>query len=103
MMPIQDPAGACRRVRYQITVQGACSRLPGEVLSGLHAVEELLPTGPVTVLSGSLSNSAALLDLLIGLHRAGVLLLTVTSLEHSQASDRTRGMYTQAANPEATA
>ena len=99
MMPIVDPASVCHRARYQITVQGACSRLSGGVLGGMHAAEQLLPAGPVTVLTGILPNSAALLDLLIGLHRAGVLLLVVTSLEHTQTPARTSELHMHAANP----
>ena len=103
MMPILDSASVCHQVRYQITVQGALSCLPGGVLGSMHAAEHLLPVGPVTVLTGILPNSGALLDLLIGLHRAGALLLVVTSREYTQTPNRTSELHMHAATPEATA
>jgi hypothetical protein len=76
-------AGPCKFAQFQIVVQGSAADLsaaPG----GLQPAEQhLLPWGAVTVLTGGIPSAAALLDLLLALHRANLLLLAVTPLDHA--------------------
>jgi hypothetical protein len=73
---------APHQARFQIVVQGLDPGQRAEVLGNLGASEQrLLPWGPVTVLTGAIPSAAALLDLLVSLHRANTLLLAVTVLD----------------------
>jgi hypothetical protein len=70
------------QTRFQIVVQGPDAGGRAAALGNLEAAEQnLLPWGPVTVLTGVAPNGASLLDLLVSLHRAGILLLAVRPLD----------------------
>jgi hypothetical protein len=94
------PCTAPQQARFQIVVQGPDAGRCAAALGNLGASEQsLLPWGPVTVLTGVAPNGAALLDLLVSLHRANILLLAVRLLDDAPPPGRSPAA--QATHPHA--
>ena len=81
MMAASKPIEFAKREHYRIVLQGSLDEQSGKSLRGMQLARLTSESSPVTVLEGELDSYAALLELLIMLHRAGILLLAVTRLE----------------------
>lgn len=88
MMAALKPIEVVKREQYRIVVQGSLDEKSGKSLRGMQLARLTSESSPVTVLEGELDSYAALLELLIMLHRADILLLAVTRLE--SCADPTR-------------
>jgi hypothetical protein len=80
-MAASKPIEVVHREHYRIVFQGSFDKQSGKSFRGMQLARSTSASGPVTVLEGELDSYAALLDLLIMLHRADNLLLAVTHLE----------------------
>ena len=81
MMAASKPTEVAKREHYRIVLQGSLDGQSYKSLRGMQLARLASQSSPVTVLEGELDSYAALLELLIMLHRADILLLAVTRLE----------------------
>ena len=80
-MAASKPIEVSKREHYRIVLQGSLDEQSGKSLREMQLARLTSESSPVTVLEGELDSYAALLELLIILHRAGILLLAVMRLE----------------------